>query len=78
MHKVQTPLRCEKERQKLAPAEVLERLLDGELAVESQLLRHVAHIGTRHQRLPRKKTKQLEKMLMILKYNKVIYFIILS
>ncbi len=60
----------------MAPAEVLERLLDGELAVESQLLRHVAHIGTRHQRLPKQTTKELEKMLMILKY-KVIYFIIL-
>jgi hypothetical protein len=31
------------------PAKVLERLLDGELAIERQLLRHVAHIGTRHQ-----------------------------
>jgi hypothetical protein len=62
----------------LAPAEVLERLLDGELAVESQLLRHVAHIGTRHQRLPRQTRKEPEKMLMILKYDKVVYFIILS
>ncbi len=62
MHKVRTPFRCEKERQKLAPAEVLERLLDGELAVEGQLLRHVPHIGTRHQRLPKQTTRDPENI----------------
>ena len=34
------------------PAEVLERLLDGELPVESQLLGHVADPGPRHSGLP--------------------------
>ena len=32
----------------MSPSEVLQGLLDGELAVEGELLRHVAHPGARH------------------------------
>jgi hypothetical protein len=48
-------LRCttveERKQECYAPAEVLERLFDGELAVERQLLRHVAHVGAGDQGL---------------------------
>ena len=35
-----------------SPSKVLQSLLDGELSIQSELLGHVAHPGTRDSRLP--------------------------
>jgi hypothetical protein len=46
----------ERKQECYAPAEVLERLFDGELAIERQLLRHVANVGTGDQGLSKQGT----------------------